>query len=83
MDMHILEVAFSIPYQYPNYRAKPADFLAHMLGHEGPGSLHSYLKTKGWLVSLEAGASPLGRGFDAFRATFMLTPHGLGDPLEF
>jgi insulysin len=77
MDMNVVEIAFNVPYQYPRYRTKPTGFLAHMIGHEGPGSIHSYLKKKSWLVSLEAGSSPLGRGFDCFRITLTLTPKGL------
>ena len=84
MDMHALEIAFNLPFQYPKYRSKPAGYLSHMIGHEGPGSLHSYCKQKGWLVGLEAGSSPLGRGFDAFRITLMMTPEGTSKfPLPF
>ena len=33
---------------------KQAQYVAHVIGHEGPGSLLSYLKQRGWANSLEA-----------------------------
>lgn len=33
---------------------KQAEYVSHIIGHEGPGSLLSYLKSKGWVNSLEA-----------------------------
>jgi insulysin len=41
---------------------KQAEYVSHIVGHEGPGSLLSYLKSKGWANSLEAsGESVSGR----------------------
>jgi insulysin len=33
---------------------KQAQYVSHIIGHEGPGSLLTYLKRKGWANSLEA-----------------------------
>jgi nardilysin len=33
------------------WRTKPLDFVAHLLGHEGRGSLLSFWKSKGWATS--------------------------------
>lgn len=49
-----------------------------MIGHEGSGSLHSFLKKRGWVTELSAAAQPLGRGFDIIRAVIQVTPFGLG-----
>lgn len=76
MDFHVVEVSFPLGYQAPNWRHKPANFLAHFIGHEGPGSLHSYLKDKGWVTGLSSGAQNLSRGFGMFKITLQLTKEG-------
>jgi insulysin len=75
----MIEIAFGVPYQYPHYEHKPMDVLSHLIGHEGPGSIHAFLKNKGWLVSLECSSQPLGRGFDVLRITMSLTKEGVSE----
>ncbi|KAF7969517.1 hypothetical protein HWV62_27003 [Athelia sp. TMB] len=77
LSFQALEVSFPIPYQPPNWRYKPANFVSHFAGHEGPGSLHSYLKNKGWITSLSSGPQNLARGFAMFKVTAHLTKAGL------
>lgn len=48
------------------------------MGHEGPGSLYSYLKGKGWATSLSSGPQALARAFGMFKVTVMLTQEGFG-----
>jgi hypothetical protein len=57
---------------------QPANFLAHYLGHEGEGSVLSYLKKKGWVNELSAGPSEGATGWGFFRVSLDLTPEGLG-----
>ncbi|KAJ3837999.1 Metalloenzyme, LuxS/M16 peptidase-like protein [Lentinula raphanica] len=76
MTFHALDIYIPIDYQAVYWRHKPANLLAHLIGHEGPGSLYSYLKSKGWVAALNSGPSPLGRGFDTFRITIELTEDG-------
>jgi insulysin len=76
MSFHAVEISFPFAYQPPLWRHKPGKFLAHFMGHEGPGSLHSYLKSKGWLTGLSAGPQGLGRGFAMFKITIHLTDDG-------
>ncbi|KAH9945848.1 Metalloenzyme, LuxS/M16 peptidase-like protein [Epithele typhae] len=76
MAFHALEISFPIPYLPPYWRHKPASFLAHFIGHEGPGSLHSYLKGKGWITDLSSGPQNLARGFAMFKVTLRMTPQG-------
>jgi len=76
MDLHAVEVSFPMEYQAPLWRYKPANFLAHLVGHEGPGSLTSYLKKQGWLTYLSAGGQNLARGFGMFKVTIQLTQAG-------
>lgn len=76
MDFHAVEISFPLPYQAPLWRRQPANFISHFVGHEGPGSLHSYLKNKGWITALSCGPQPLARGFAMFRVTIQMTKEG-------
>lgn len=46
---------FPVPSTRPFYHSKPVNYLTNLLGHEGEGSLLSYLKQQGWADSLSAG----------------------------
>ncbi|KAG5637127.1 hypothetical protein H0H81_005656 [Sphagnurus paluster] len=76
MSFHALEISFPLEYQPPFWKHKPANFLSHFVGHEGPGSLYSYLKSKGWVTSLSSGPQNLARGFAMFKITVHLTEDG-------
>ncbi|KAH7923541.1 hypothetical protein BV22DRAFT_1015236 [Leucogyrophana mollusca] len=76
MAFHAVEISFPLEYQPPSWRHKPAHLISHFVGHEGPGSLHSYLKNKGWVTSLNSGPQSLGRGFAMFKVTIHLTKDG-------
>lgn len=76
MSFHAIEISFPLGYQPPQWKYKPGNFLGHFVGHEGRGSLHSYLKNKGWITSLSAGPQSLGRGFSMFKITTHLTQAG-------
>jgi insulysin len=76
MAFHALEISFPIEEQTSQWKFKPAQFLSHFVGHEGPGSLMSYLKDKGWVTGLSAGPQNLGRGFAMFKCTMYLTEEG-------
>lgn len=81
MSFHAVELSFPLAWQSPLWKYKPGHFLSHFLGHEGPGSLHSYLKGKGWITSLNAAPQSLGRGFAMIKITIMLTTEGFGTQL--
>ncbi|EEB94661.1 hypothetical protein MPER_06489, partial [Moniliophthora perniciosa FA553] len=76
MNLHMLEISIPLEPQANNWRHKPANFLAHFIGYEGPGSLLSFLKAKGLAAGLSSGPQALGRGFDMFRVTIELTQEG-------
>ena len=60
----------SLPPSFPPsllQASKPARYLAHLLGHEGKGSLHSYLNQQGWIESLSAGSSVKTADMDMFK----------------
>ena len=52
-----LSLFFPAPPTQSEFRAKPAHFLSHLVGHEGPGSLLAVLKVLGWATELSAGVS--------------------------
>lgn len=61
-----------------NYKSsKPDVYLSHLIGHEGPGSLFSYLKKKNLVLGLSAGFDDNFHGFSFFQITFELTPEGI------
>jgi insulysin len=77
-DTNYLEITFPMPDQTPYYDTQPLGFISHHIGHEGPGSVMSYLKKMGWVNTLSAGASGGVTGFDLFKITLDLTANGLG-----
>jgi insulysin len=56
---------------------QPGHYLSHLFGHEGPGSLLSVLRTKGWCNSLVGGARTGSRGFGFFGINVDLTEEGI------
>lgn len=80
MSFHAVELSFPLAWPPSFWIYKPEHLLSHFLGHEGPGSLHSYLKGKGWITSLNAAPQTLGRGFATFKTTIFLTREGFGMP---
>ncbi|KAI9282259.1 Metalloenzyme, LuxS/M16 peptidase-like protein [Sporodiniella umbellata] len=72
-----LEITFPFPEQTSYYESQPANYLAHLTGHEGPGSILSYLKKKAWATSLSSGVSYGGVGFAFFHFSVELTERGL------
>lgn len=76
MSFHTVDISFPLEYQPPFWKYKPARFIAHLVGHEGPGSLCSYLKNRGWITGTRSESQDLGRGFAIFRITCQLTRDG-------
>ncbi len=44
---HALTVTFQLPSLFKHYTAKAEDYVSHLVGHEGAGSLLSALKARG------------------------------------
>lgn len=80
MDFHALEIYFPIDEQISHWRFKPGSYLANIIGHEGAGSLHSYLKERGWITTLSTGVLDLGRSFATFKITLYLSENGFREP---
>lgn len=71
-----LSFNFPVPPIDPYYRTKPAQYLTNLLGHEGDGSLHQLLKSKGWIESLGAGVHRLDESNALLFVNIDLTPSG-------
>ena len=56
-DKRTLELTWIIENQEQNYRHSPAKYVSHLLGHEGKGSLLSFLISEGLATSLSSGGS--------------------------
>lgn len=54
-DSRALTYTFPIPQMRKYYKEKPLNYLGHLLGHEGEGSLLALLRNKGWANGLSAG----------------------------
>ncbi|KAI9136484.1 Metalloenzyme, LuxS/M16 peptidase-like protein [Paraphysoderma sedebokerense] len=76
-DLRLLELMFPTPNYDQWWRSKPQRYLSHLIGHEGEGSLLSFLKKKGWANNLSAGGSSGGYNFASFKISIDLTVQGL------
>nr|XP_004296020.2 PREDICTED: insulin-degrading enzyme-like [Fragaria vesca subsp. vesca] len=75
-DVHILQLSWTLPCLRQHYLKGPEFYLHHLLEHEGKGSLHFYLKARGWVTYLGASVSryPVA---DVFCMIIYLTDSGL------
>ncbi|CAF3683386.1 unnamed protein product [Rotaria sp. Silwood1] len=72
-----LTINWVIPDHRELYYCKPESYLSHLIGHQGDGSLLSYLKTLGLAIELIAGESNSAPGFNFFSIDIQLTIEGL------
>ncbi|RMX66733.1 hypothetical protein DD238_003016 [Peronospora effusa] len=54
-DLRVIDISWPLPSLYSHFLTKPTKILSHLIGHEGPGSILSYLKTQKWANGLSAG----------------------------
>lgn len=72
-EAHQVMALFQLPSLTNQYRSKAEDYLSHLVGHEGQGSLLSALKARGWASELGAGVGD--SGYDRNTATFVFEVH--------
>lgn len=77
MDDSLLDIVFPYPDESELYESHPGSYISHFLGHEGPGSILSYLRNKGWANDLSAGPTFICRGTGQFLMSIRLTKQGL------
>ncbi|RWS24697.1 Insulin-degrading enzyme-like protein [Leptotrombidium deliense] len=78
-DIRTLKLSFPIPDLKKYYKSQPGHYLSHLVGHEGKGSLLSYLKQLKLCTSLVAG-SRSHSGFGFFNISVELTESGILRP---
>ncbi|XP_055333075.1 insulin-degrading enzyme-like isoform X2 [Paramacrobiotus metropolitanus] len=76
-DVRSLNIVWPTPDFHPFYKTKPGHYIGGLVGHEGPGSLLSALKLKGWSNTLHAGEDDGANGFQFFMLGVDLTEDGL------
>lgn len=77
MDSRSIDVCFPFMDEENLSASQPSRYISHLIGHEGPGSILSYIKAKGWANSLSAGAMPVCPGTAFFTISVRLTQEGL------
>ena len=82
MDTRSLDIHFPYQDEEDMYKTHPSQYLSHLIGHEGPGSILAYIKAKGWANGLSAGAMPVCPGSAFFTITIRLTEDGLKEYQE-
>ncbi|VEN56875.1 unnamed protein product [Callosobruchus maculatus] len=76
-DVRNLNIVFPSADLTHEYKSAPTHYISHLLGHEGPGSVLSLLKARGWSSSLIAGDKPSPRGFGFFHVAVDLSEEGM------
>jgi secreted Zn-dependent insulinase-like peptidase len=71
-----LIISFAMPSIDKFYRQKPESIIAYLIGHEGPGSILSLLKSKQWALALTAGSGINGSNFKDFNISISLSELG-------
>jgi insulysin len=76
-DKDIMDLVWVIDYLQPHYRNCPGKYIAHLIGHEGKGSLLSYLIKENLAYELSASTSDEAYKFSELSVTIKLTKKGL------
>jgi len=72
-----IEMEWLLPSIIDKYETKPTQILSHLLGHEGQGSILSFLKAKGWANGLSSGPSESQGSFSMFNVSIECTDEGI------
>ncbi len=77
-SQHKVSIAFHLPSWLETcYGKKAEDYVSHLVGHEGKGSLLALLKEREWATDLCAGVAEQTSAFWMFEITVTLTDKGL------
>ncbi|XKL64356.1 hypothetical protein PGB90_004442 [Kerria lacca] len=72
-DIRSLKISFSAPDVTDQYKTAPDHYVSNLIGHEGPGSLHSVLRERSLCNNLSAGLFQIAPGFGFFNISVDLT----------
>ncbi|MET0356455.1 MAG: insulinase family protein [Cellvibrio sp.] len=76
-ELRQLNLIFPLPNYKDKYKTKPLNYLGHLIGNEGAGSLLVLLKNLGWAESLSAGEFYSSRKDSLFGISINLTKEGV------
>ena len=77
MEQRNLDLLFPYPEEEDHWESHPSQYISHLIGHEGPGSILAYVKAKGWADTLSAGSNGVCPGTNFFSVGLHLTEEGL------
>lgn len=76
-DLRTIALAWPLPPLYWEFLTKPSKILSHLLGHEGKGSILSYLKAQKWANGLSAGLTRDNEDWSLFSVKVDATDAGI------
>jgi hypothetical protein len=74
---HVLNLTWQLSPSLRKYRSSPLEYVAHLLGHEGPGSLFSALKQLRLADALYVDTTSQTSVFSLFQVEISLTANGI------
>lgn len=77
METRSLDLTFPWPDEEKLFETRPGRYWGQLFGHEGPGSIMSNIKSRGWANGLSAGAYSVCPGTAMFQISIRLTEEGL------
>ncbi|KAJ2435023.1 metalloprotease, partial [Coemansia sp. RSA 2424] len=76
-DKHMINIAFPVPNTKAMYRHDPFKYIAHLIGHEGHGSILAHLRNQGWATELSVWSTEgHNNGFSELAMSIDATPEG-------
>lgn len=76
-DLRTINISWPLPPLYWEFLTKPSKILSHLLGHEGQGSILSFLKAQKWANGLSAGLSRDNEDWSMFTVNVDATDSGI------
>ncbi len=76
-SLYSLSFIFPLNQALNEYSKKTTQYIGHILGHEGEGSLLAWLKKQGWAEGLSAGVGNKIRNNGTFQISIRLSQEGL------
>ncbi len=77
MENRSLELCFPFLDEEHLFESQPSRYISQLIGHEGPGSILAYIKSRGWATELSAGSMPISPGSSVFKVGVRLTEEGM------
>lgn len=76
-DVRTLYLTWELPEHRMYFKSKPVQYWSHLIGHEGEGTVVSWLKHRGWITGLSAGCDNDATGYSFFQVAVELSPQGM------